>query len=176
MKQSEPQAKSDKSKSNKSKSDKVKLNKKFLEKSVLDTFAKPIVLWTYDDDVLVKKKLLMMQYDLRVDGKLYKKLEVMFAFARRDYDSIRSGIRINKQVKSEGHTSIVKRSERPIVVKPGTYRSGTRKDVKITLRTGHVLIGHQVDVNDYNILLRINDKPVLVYKHGILDYEIQSTK
>ncbi len=153
-----------------------KSSKKFLEKNVLDTFAKPIVLWTYEDGVLVNKKLSILKYDLRVDGKLYKKLDVLFAFARNDYDAIRSGIRINKQVKAEDHKSILKRKERPIVAKSGTYRSGTGKDVQITLRTGHVLTGHQVDVNDFNILLCINDKKVLVYKHGILNYEIQSSE
>ncbi len=156
-----------------------KQDKTFTEKYILEeTFTKPVCLWTYEGSVLVKKRLKVHQYALRIDGgKILQKLNVLFAFPREEYDAIKKGISVNKQIESEQHKPIEKREERPAVVSSEReYIRGTGKDVQITLRTGHIFKGHQSDVNDYNILLCIDDKKVLVYKHGILNYEIQSTE
>ncbi len=156
-----------------------KQDKTFTEKYILEeTFTKPICLWTYEGGVLVKKDMKALRFDLRIDdGRILKKLDVLFAFPREEYDDIKYGIRVNKKIEAEQHKPIVKRKERPIVVSSEReYIRGTGKDVQITLRTGHVLSGHQIYATRYNIILKINDKIVLVYKHGILEYEKPDSK
>jgi len=159
--------------------DKQKQDKTLTEKSILEkTFTKPVCLWTYEGGVLVKKDMKVLQFDLRIDdGRILKKLDVLFAFPREEYDDIKKGIRANKKIEAQQHQPIEKRKDRPAVVSSEReYLRGTGKDVQITLRTGHVLSGHQVYATRYNIILRINDKIVLVYKHGILEYEIPDSK
>lgn len=164
---------------NKESQKKKKQDKTFTEKHILEeTFAKPICLWTYEGGVLVKEDMKVLRFDLSIDnGKILKKLEVLFAFPREEYDDIKKGIKVNKKVEAEQHKPIEKRKERPAVVSSEReYIKGTGKAVQITLRTGHVLSGHQVYATRYNIILKINDKIVLVYKHGILEYERPNSK
>ena len=159
--------------------DKEKQDKTLTEKYILEeTFTKPVCLWTYEGSVLVKKRLKVHQYALRIDGgRILQKLGVLFAFPREEYDDIKKGIRVNKKIEAQQHKPIEKRRDRPAVVSSEReYLRGTGKDVQITLRTGHVLSGHQVYATRYNIILRINDKIVLVYKHSILEYEIPDSK
>ena len=153
-------------------------DKTIIEKHILETFVKPVVIWTYEGRVLVKKRLKIHEYNLRIDGgRLLQKLNVLFAYPREEYDDIKKGISVNEQIQAQQLKPIEKREERPAVVSSESeYIRCTGKDVQITLRTGHVLTGHQSDVNDYNILLGINDKNILVYKHGILKYEIPNSK
>ena len=154
------------------KQDKTKTEKYILEEG----FTKPVCLWTYDGAILVEKDMKVMQYDLRIDdGRILKKLEVLFTFSREEYDDIKEGIRVNEKIKAQQHKLIEKRIDRPAVVSSErVYIRGTGKDVQITLRTGHVLSGHQVYATRYTIILRINDKIVLVYKHGIFTYEVDT--
>ena len=151
--------------------------KTLTEKYLLETaFEKPIVLWTYDGGVLVNKDISVLTYDLRIDGKrILKKLEVMFAFPLEKYQDIKVGIRINEKIAAEQHKPIEDVEDRPVIA-PSEYRSGTGGNVKITLRTGHILNGYQIYHTRYNIILRVNSKVVLVYKHGVLEYDIQNKK
>ncbi len=155
------------------KQDKTKTEKYILEEG----FTKPVCLWTYDGSVLVKKRMKVRQYDIRIDGgKTAQKLDVLFAFSREEYDDIKKGISVNEKIEAQQHKPIVERKDRPAVASERKYIRGTGKDVQITLRTGHVLSGHQVYATKYTIILRINDKIVLVYKHGILQYEKPNSK
>lgn len=156
-----------------------KKDKTLTEKHILEeTYTKPVCLWTYEGGVLVEKDLKVLQFDLRIDdGRILKKLNVLFAFSREEYDEIKEGISVNEKIEAQQHKLIEKRKDRPAVVSSErVYTRGTGKVVQITLRTGHVLTGHQVYATMYNIILRINDKIVLVYKHGILEYKIPNSK
>ena len=154
-----------------------KQDKTLTEKYNLEEgFTKPVCLWTYDGAILVEKEMKVLQYDLRInDGRILKKLEVLFAFSCEEYDDIKEGIRINEKIEAQQHKLIERRKDRPAVVSSErVYIRGTGKAVRITLRTGHVLSGHQVYATKYTIILRINDKIVLVYKHGILEYALEN--
>lgn len=158
---------------------KKKRNRTFTEKRILEkTLTKPICLWTYEDGILAKEDIKVLEFDLQIDNdKTLKKLDVLFAFSRDEYDDIKKGVRVNKEIEAQQHKPIKKRKERPAVVSSErVYIRSTGKDVQITLRTGHVLSGHQVYSTMYNIILRINDKLVLIYKHGILEYERPGSK
>lgn len=145
-----------------------------IERDYLENeFDKPIVLVTYDGNLIVKEKIQVLRYDHKVDGqKATSKLNVLFAFPFEDYENIKTGIKLNKKIEAQKLKLIEKRSERSTVATPEEYLNGVAKNVKITMRTGHVLSGRQLSASQYDLLLQISEKIVLVYKHGILEYEI----
>ena len=148
------------------------------EKHLLQTeLRKPIILVTYDQPVQIKKSVKVRTYDLKVDkDKMISKVDVLFAFAFEEYGTIKESVRLNKDIESQKHKPIPKPADRPFVASQQEYKAGTGSKVRITMRNGTVLTGLQVHATKYNLILNIADKHVLVYKHGILQYQIQTTK
>lgn len=149
-------------------------SQQFTEKDYLENkFEKPIVLVTYDGNVLAKEKIEVSKYDHKIDGqKATPKLIVLFAFSFGDYDAIRTGIKLNAKVEAQKLKPIKKRAKRPVVATPEEYGTGVGKPVQITMRTGHVLSGEQLKNTKYDLIINIEDQNVLVYKHGILEYQV----
>lgn len=148
--------------------------KQFTEKNLLENkFAKPIVLVTYDGNLLVKEKIKVLKYDHSIDSaQPTSKLNVLFAFSFNEYDAIKSNIKLNAKVEARKLKPITKRSKRSKVAMKEEYEAGTGINVQVTMRTGHVLSGYQLYENQYNLILTIHEVNVLVYKHGILKYQI----
>lgn len=153
--------------------------KKLTENSVLQSlfstpesvFRTPIVLVSYDGDVVVKEKIKVMRYDHKIDNQeATPKLNILFAFSLPKYEVIKEGIKFNESVGSQQLKPIQKISDRPFVVEEKAYKLGNGKDVRIVMRTGHVLSGKQTYYTKYNLVLQIHGMTVLVYKHGILEY------
>ena len=146
---------------------------KLNEKDLLENeFTKPTVLVTYDGNVLITEKVKVRTYDLLADGKQVVKLEVLFAFPLEQFEGIKDGILLKENIAKQKLKSIQKPKDRPHVATNKEYKAGTGKHVKLTMRTGHVLSGMQLAATKYEIILNIKDQPVLVYKHGILKYEM----
>ena len=150
--------------------DKTKLNEIYL---LQNQFSKPIVLVSYEGNVLVKKKIRVLRYDHIVDdAKATTKLNVLFAFPFNEYDAIKAGITLNKKVEAQKLQFIKNRSDRPKVATKEEYDNGIGANVQVTMRSGHVLSGYQLHATKYNLTVTINEKIVLVFKHGILEYQI----
>lgn len=143
------------------------------EKELLQTeFEKPIILVTYTAPKQIQKSVKVRKYDLLVDkDTIIAKIDVLFAFPFAHDATLKSGIRVNQQVADQQLKPIPKPKDRPVVATQEDYKSGTGKQVKITLRTGHILTGEQLAHTQYNLVVNVCDYPVLVYKHGILDYQ-----
>ena len=149
-------------------------SQQFTEKHLLEKgFAKPIVMVTYDGNVLVQEKIEVLKYDHKIDGQApTSKLIVLFAFSLGDFDAIRTGIKLKEKVEAKKLQPIKKRYNRPVVATKEEYENGTDQHVQITMRTGHVLVGKQIWATQYNLIVQINEVNVFVYKHGLLEYEI----
>ena len=154
-------------------------NKKFQkrtidEKKILTKeFDTPIILVTYKGDRVINGNVDVRKYDLLIDKKSeLSKLEIMFAFPYSRFENIKSSISLKKQVTDLNLTSVEKLSDRPIVGTYEDYVKGTRKNVSITMRTGHTLKGKQIWASKYNILLNVDKQKILIYKHGIFSYQI----
>ena len=149
-------------------------DKTLTEKYLLEQgFEKPIAIVVYTGPRQVKS-VIVTRYDLKLDDDaVLKKLDILFAFSLAAYEEIKSGIRLNKDIEAQQLQPITKRSDRPHIADKKGYEAGTGKGVRLTMRTGHILSGKQVFATAYNLILDINTKRVLVYKHGILDYHIQ---
>lgn len=151
------------------------LHQKLTEKSLLkDVFEKPIVLVSYDGNVLATEKIEVFKYDLKIDEqKATPKLIILFAFSFGEYEKVSIGIKLNQKVEDQKLKSIKSRSKRPVVATKEEYEAGHQQNIRITMRTGHILSGKQTHQMEYNLILKINGIPVLVYKHGILEYQIE---
>ena len=138
---------------------KLKRKESLTEKYLLEKgFAKPIFLVTYAGARLIEKDVKVKRYDLIIDGgKVIKK-----------------GITLKTKIEAQRHKPIEKLADRPIVATPKEYIDGTRKNVCIVMRTGHVLSGQQIWASQYNIILKISNTRVLVYKHGIFECHVES--
>ena len=147
----------------------AKLNEKHL---LGKTFEKPIVLVTYQGNVAIQEKVKVRTYDLLIDGKQINKLEVMFAFPLNQFEQIKESILLKQDIAKKKLKSITRPKDRPKVATCEQYKAGNNKSVNITLRTGHTLTGKQVAATQYNLILNICGQDVLVYKHGILQYQI----
>ena len=144
------------------------------EKNLLQTaFTKPTVLVTYDGNVVIDEKVKVRTYDMMVDGKQVLKLQVLFAFPLEQFEGIKDGILLKENVAKQHLKSIQKPKDRPHVATNKEYEAGVGKHVKLTMRTGHVLSGIQLAATKYQIILNIKEQAVLIYKHGILKYEVQ---
>lgn len=144
------------------------------EKDLLQTeFEKPIILITYTEPEQIQKSVKVRKYDLQVDAdKIVSKIDVLFAFGFAHYQTIKAGIKLNNRVKAQNLKPIPKPKDRPHVATKEEYQAGNGKQVKVTMRTGHILTGEQVENTEYNLILNIEDQHVLVYKHGILEYQL----
>ena len=63
--------------------------------------------------------------------------------------------------------------DRPLVVSDEQLRQYTGRRVRLLMRRGHVLCGELVFVSKHTLFLRIAGKMVLVYRHGLLAYEMR---
>ena len=150
------------------------MKNKYIERGLLgNTFEKPIVLVTYQGNVVIQKNVKVLKYDLKVDkGRMINKLEVMFAFPLNQFEQIKAGILLKEDIAKRKLKSIKRPKERPKVATGEQYQDGTGNAVNVTLRTGHRLTGKQVAATKYNLILTICDQHVLIYKHGILEYHV----
>lgn len=115
----------------------------------------------------------MLKYEHKIDGqKPIPKLIVLFAFNFGEYETVSMGIKLNQKVEDQKLKPIKSRSKRPVVATKEEYEAGHQKNIRITMRTGHILSGKQTHEMEYNLILKINGIDVLVYKHGILEYKI----
>ena len=130
--------------------------RQFTEKHLFEGgFAKPIVLVTDEENLLIKEKVNVFKYDLRIDGKeVIPKLNVLFAFPFGDFESIQTGVRLNEKIASEKLQPITKKSDRPFVASNAKYKKSIGRNVQITMRTGHVLSGKQIGDTQYTLILK----------------------
>ena len=139
------------------------------------TFRRHVMLCTYTGLKTVSVKE-VLKYDPRcLDAKtkvlrLLKKIDVMFAIKADTLEQVKDGIRIEKDVKARNLRTAEKRKDRPVVLRKEPISRGKNREVRIVMRSGHVLRGVQVDHYRYNLVLSINGALVLVYKHGVLAY------
>lgn len=145
------------------------------EKEILENeFEKPMILVTYTAPQQINESVAVKKYDIQVDKDTrIRKIDVLFAFEFAHYAALKAGIRVNPQVEDQKLKPIPKPKNRPVVATKEAYKSGTGTHVKLTMRTGHMLTGEQLADTKYNLILNIEDKLVLIYKHGILEYEAQ---
>ena len=147
--------------------------KRFSERKVLTKdFKPPVRLYTYEGGKTLSVEK-VEPYDIHTtEGEVLRKIHLMFAFPASKFAEVRDSIRIDKTVQAKNLRTSEKVKDRPKVLKGSVLKKAMNQKVRILMRSGHVIRGKQVGVSKYNLLLDIYGNPVLIYKHGILSYEL----
>ena len=146
-----------------------------LEKYVLEkVFKPPIIFYTYEGGKVVTVKQLKAYDIVTAEGEEIQKTDIMFALPASNFEDAKAGIRIDANIKAQNLRTAIKARERPVIVNTKQLRKGNDRNVRIVLRSGHILQGKQLTVAQYNLVMRVRGKVVLVYRHGILEYTIAS--
>ena len=150
----------------------------FGEKSLLtNAFAPKAIIYTYTGGQHVTVKN-VLRFDIacqEVSNKhprKLRKIDVLFAIKDDTLRTVKDGIRIDTDVQARNLRTPEKRADRPTVLTPENLTRGLNRDVRLVMRSGHVLRGWLLRVSRYNIVLNIGGALVLVYRHGVLQYSV----
>ena len=109
------------------------------------------------------------------------KLDVLFAFPRKDMETLKSHIKKKPSIADQKLQPIELISERfhiaddilkSLLIKGDIMESDNHDPtVQLVTRSGHVLNGHLRDFDEDFIYMNINKKDVIVYRAGILDFK-----
>ena len=146
-----------------------------LEKYLFEkVFEQPIILYTYTGGKQVTVKQLKAYDIVTAEGEEIQKTDILFALPVSKFEEAKAGIRIDANIKAKNLRTTVKARERPVIANTKQLRKGNDQNVKIVMRSGHILRGKQLTVGQYNLVMRIGGKVVLVYRHSILEWTITS--
>lgn len=147
------------------------------EKTLLTkTFRPQVILYTYAGGKTgsvekLQKYDLVLRLETDVETTV-RKIDVMFAIKADTLQTVKAGITMNKQVKAENLRTAEKIKDRPVVLKKENLADGHQRDVRLVMRSGHVLRGRLIETLRYNLVLDIEGALVLVYRHGVLEYSV----
>ena len=149
----------------------------YSERNLLTKTFIPAILCTYAGlkTCQVKK---VEKYDIQYqDAKTnerssLQKTDMMFAMKADTLPTVKAGITIEKDVKARNLRTAVKRKDRPKILTKEKLTRGLNRDVRLAMRSGHVLRGVLMNSSRYNLVLSIRGALVLVYQHGVLEYSV----
>lgn len=129
---------------------------------------------TYDGFIDARVKD-VLQYDFVLeDGRMVKKHDVILAFPKDRMPYVKAGIKRRKSVAELGLKRVDRPSDKPKL--DLTARLGSL--VECVMRNGLVVVGENVWISRYNMVLRVggkkgnNGKIIIVYKHALHDFRV----
>ena len=142
------------------------------EKPLLMTTFQPVALiYTYQGGKRCPVEA-VKKYDIIANGEELSKRDVLFAINAETLEAVKTGITFDNDVKKRNLRTAIKPKDRPKVLKKHNLDDGLNRDVRIVMRSGHVLRGVMLIHSRYNLVLKINQALVLVYRHGVLEFAI----
>ena len=129
---------------------------------------------TYDGFIDARVKD-VLQYDFVLeDGRMVKKHDVILAFPKDRMPYVKAGIKRRKSVAELGLKKIERPSDKAKI--DLTARLGSL--VECVMRNGLVVVGENVWISKYNIVLRVGGKKgmggkvILVYRHALHHFRV----
>ncbi len=143
--------------------------------TLLNRFQGPVLLVTYDG---IKKVNIteIEKYEIRTSTGSFPKVDILFCLMPESADELGNALRINKEVEAEKLRTDKDPHKRPKIIGKRPMRKLAQKNVKVTLRNGHILYGIPVEYNEYNFTMNVNNQMVLIYRHAIHQFEIANPK
>ena len=129
---------------------------------------------TYDGFIDARVKNVFKYEIVLADDRKVKKHDVILAFPKDRMPYVKAGIKRRKSVAELGLKRIDRPSEKAKI--DVTARIGSL--VECVMRNGLVVVGENVWISKYNIVLRVggkkgsNGKIILVYKHALHDFRV----
>ncbi len=143
--------------------------------TLLERFQGPVLLVTYDG---IKKVDIaeVEKYEIRTSSESFMKVDVVYSLVLESAEKLGNALRINKEVEAEKHRTDKDPRKRPKIIGKRPMKKLAQKDIKVTLRNGHILYGIPVEYNEYNFTMNVNNQMVLVYRHAVYQFEIAKVK
>lgn len=144
-----------------------------LETDTLTLFNAPVMLVTYSGIKKVSAEQIDT-YEVHTSAGTFHKTDLLYTLAAAASD-LGDKLRIHTKIASQNLRTAYKPQERDKAVDSKILRRAVSRPVKVTMRNGHILYGHVVEYNAYNFTLRVNDRLVLVYKHGVYEFLVSKS-
>ena len=138
--------------------------------TLLKRFQGPVLLVTYDG---IKKVNIteIEKYEIRTSASSFLKINIVFCLIPEAADKLGNALRINEKLRTDKDPQ-----KRPRIIGKRPMCKLAQKNVKVTLRNGHILYGIPVEYNEYNFTMNVNNQMVLVYRHAVYQFEIVNRK
>ena len=148
------------------------------EKALLTNAFQPALIYTYHGGQHVEVKnietyALNSQSVKTQKPQRMKKNDVLFAIKADTLATVKAGITLDKDVKARNLRTPRYPKDRPVVLTQENLAHGHNRNVRIVMRSGHVLRGYLLQYSRYNLVLNIGGALVLVYRHGVLEYSVR---
>ena len=139
--------------------------------TLLNRFQGPVLLVTYDG---IKKINIaeIEKYEIRTSAESFHKVDVIYCLMPESAEKLGNALRINQKVADEKLRTDKDPQKRPKIIGRRPMRKLAQKNVKVTLRNGHILYGIPIEYNEYNFTMNVNNQMVLVYRHAVYQFEI----
>ena len=151
----------------------VPLRESFLLTQVFQKYSR-VRFVTYDGfiDAKVTK---IGKYDIFLDeGKQLKKINVILAFPEDRMPDIKRGIKRRNSIAEKNLKPIRGRSDRPKI----NVAARIGDSIECVMRDGLVIVGENIWISEYNIVMRVGGKKgeggkvILLYKHALYDFNV----
>lgn len=142
-----------------------------VESETLSRFQAPVLLITYDG---IKKVDItgIEKYDLLTSAGTIPKINIVCCLLVGAADKLGDALRLNKELEAKGLRTDKDPQKRPKVKGVRPMRKLAQKMVKVTLLSGHVLIGIPIAYNQFNFTMNVNNQLILVYRHAVYKMEV----
>ncbi len=142
-------------------------------------FAQPVRFVTYtgirDMSKIRTHDYIIWAIDTNRERVQLAKLDVLFAFPKEKMPDLKPYIKIRKALKAENLQPIKTVADRYHVDDELLKQAEANKsNVNIVTRSGHVLQGLVHHFDKYVLYMRIGGQLVIVYRHGLLDFTIET--
>ncbi len=136
-----------------------------------EMFQGPVLLVTYEG---IKKVNIteIEKYEIHTSTGSFHKVDVLFSLMPESAEKLDNALRINKEVEDQKLRTDKDPHKRPKIIGKRPMRKLVQKNVKVTLRNGHILQGIPIEYNEYNFTMNVNNQMVLVYRHAVYQFEI----
>lgn len=142
---------------------------------ICHSFAQPIRFVTYsgikDLSTVRMKPYTLIGIDTRKSRILLPKLEVLFAFPKEKMPALKPHIKRRQPLQAENLEPIQEPKDRFHVADERLKRARVnRTQLEIVTRSGHVLNGWLQHFDKYVLYMRIGEKVVIIYRHGLYGF------
>lgn len=151
----------------------VPLRESFLLTQVFQKYSR-VRFVTYDGFIDAKVTEIG-KYDIFLnDGRQLKKINVILAFPEDRMPDIKRGIKRRKAIAEKNLKPIRRRSDRPKI----NIAARIGDSIECVMRDGLVVVGENIWISEYNIVMRVGGKKgeggkvVLLYKHALYDFNV----
>ncbi|MDE0317141.1 MAG: hypothetical protein OXM61_19850 [Candidatus Poribacteria bacterium] len=140
-----------------------------------EMFQGPVLLVTYEG---IKKVNIteIEKYEIHTSTGSFHKVDVLFSLMPESAEKLDNALRVNKEVEEQKLRTDKDPHKRPKIIGKRPMRKLAQKNVKVTLRNGHILYGIPIEYNEYNFTMNVNNQMVLVYRHAVYQFEIVNTQ